>query len=226
MRFVLYFLLVVNVLVFLVGWVSNSAPASESLDSIVDFASGSPLKLIEEVDRNLLREKSEATALAQAKGLCAMAGPFKLLTKADVLVERLLALDVKSDIREVDVPVDHAYWVYLEPEVSRVNALKKLKELQEQNIDSYVIPKNELENGISLGMFNNQDLALARKKEIMKLGYQPKIKNVPRSTTQNWVVVEPEEAQKLGVESWQRMLDGMKGVSYKQNYCPDVASLQ
>jgi hypothetical protein len=56
---------------------------------------------------------------------------------------------------------------------------------QAKNIDSYIIPSGELANGISFGMFNDQSAAQSRLEEIRMQGYQPKLREVERTHSEN-----------------------------------------
>ncbi len=167
-----------------------------------------------------------STANSGSSRLCAFIGPFENLAQGDILVERLAALEVSSRLQDVAVPTQKAYWVYLAPMVTREEALRLLSELQAQSIDSFVIPKGSLANGISLGLFNEKARAVARQRDIVSRGYAAQIKEELRTIQQSWVVADAETASLLGSKAWADLLDGLDEITYKQNYCPDVASLQ
>lgn len=206
--------------------VAGHAPA------IPDKRAGRSLQLLAELDdaarQAMVSDKQrlrQATAVAvTSQPLCTMAGPFAELLRAEYFVERLAALDVSSSIEDVEVPGDVAYWIYLPPRESRKQAFSELRELQAKGIDSYVIPKGELANGISFGMFSRADLASNRLKDMRSQGYAAELKEITRSHKETWVVLAPGQAKRLSQETWQAMLADEENAERRQNFCPPVAS--
>lgn len=158
------------------------------------------------------------------ESLCTLVGPFPSLLKAEYFTERITALNVRAMPKEVKMPAGPGYWVYLKPEPSRREALRVLAELQAKGIDSYVIPKGDLENGISLGMFSQKTLADARVEETESLGLVAKIDIVERTYKEIWVVLNKKEALKLSDTSWAGLMEGYDDLERRQNFCLDVAS--
>ncbi|MGI1677149.1 MAG: hypothetical protein K6L75_00310 [Cellvibrionaceae bacterium] len=156
--------------------------------------------------------------------LCTLVGPFPKLLRAEYFIERLSALDVFSVVYEVEIPGDVGYWVFLPPEESRKKAYNKLRELQAKGVDSYVIPKGELENGISFGMFSRESLADQRLKDMKEQGYSAELKEITRSYKEIWILLQPGRAKLLGENTWLEMLSTDEGIERRQNYCPAVAS--
>lgn len=158
------------------------------------------------------------------KPLCELVGPFSDLDKADEFIERLNGIEVSGGVREIELPSGLGYWVYLKPLRSRKDALRRLNELQTKGVDSYVIPKGELENGISLGMFSQKSLADARLKEMTREGLDPQLKEIERSYREIWVMLDQGEGAKMSKYTWESLLDGTNMLERRQNYCLDVAS--
>lgn len=168
-----------------------------------------------------------ADAIGEVDGpMCVLVGPFTNLAQGDILVERLAALEIKAELQSIPVPTQKAFWVYLPPQESREQALNLLAELQAQSIDSFVIPKGELANGISLGLFNDRARALAKQGEMQSVGYSVEIKEELRTIEQSWVIASAKETSALSTEAWISMIEDLENVGYKQNYCPTVASSQ
>lgn len=163
--------------------------------------------------------------VAKADPVCTLLGPFDELLQAEYAVEHLASLEVSAAIETLEIPGDPGFWVYLSPLPSRKEALRKLHELQAKGIDSYVIPKGDIVNGISFGMYSRAGSAETRQKEVATFGYQADIKEVVRSYEETWVVVQPPEAEKMNNESWQSFMNKRKGIERRENYCPGVASL-
>ncbi|PCK08778.1 MAG: SPOR domain-containing protein [Alteromonadaceae bacterium] len=158
--------------------------------------------------------------------LCEMLGAFPDRLSADDFVERLKAIEVASSVQELELPAGEGYWVYLPPENNRGEALRKLSELQSRGVDSYVIPKGELENGISLGMFSKKNLADARIEQLKSLGLEPKIESIERTYREFWVMLEHREEEKMSDLTWEKTLKDNKMLQRRQNYCFALASEQ
>lgn len=194
-------------------------------------ASAPKIKLLSELDAATLSAlrvsptDQPVSASSPENALCTLIGPFSKLLRAEYFMERLTALELKADVRELEVPGEPSYWVYMPSLGSRKEAFNLLRELQAKGVDSYVIPGGELENGISFGMFSQRKLADQRLAAMRKDGYQAELKEVMRSYQEVWVVLEPGQAGQLSPETWQAMLlEEADEIDRRQNYCPPVAS--
>lgn len=239
MRWIVASLFAINVLA-LIAQLALSHLATPSEDAVADksqaqrIAAGeASLQLLRELDpatrQAMLVSKSGSSsqpinAVAEGQPLCTMLGPFSKLLKAEYLVERLAALDLTSSVQDLEIPGDTSYWIYLPPRDSRKLAFNQLRELQAKGIDSYVIPKGELANGISFGMFSRSDLARNRLDDMRSQGYPAELKEITRSYQETWVVLAPGQRGKLDPASWQQILAENEGLERRQNFCPPVAS--
>lgn len=188
---------------------------------------GTPLQLLTEVERQASpasrQVEKKPLEVADLSGMCSMIGPYGQLLHAEYLVERLHAMDINSQIRSLEVPDGIGYWVYLPPEISEQQALRRLHEVQAKNIDSYLIPSGELAKGISLGMFNERSAAEARLREIREQGYYPEIREITKTISETWVILPVAEAEKVKPEIWMDVLRQHSGLEKRQNYCLGVA---
>ncbi|MFT5083703.1 MAG: hypothetical protein ACI9Y1_001748 [Lentisphaeria bacterium] len=166
----------------------------------------------------------ERQAKLDTRALCDLVGPFEDHDIAKDFVERLGAIEVASIVTDIELPAGPGYWVYLVPEATRKDSLRRLSELQARGIDSYVIPKGELANGISLGMFSKKALAEARVKEMQSIGLIVNVDEIERSYREIWVVLDWGEGAKMSELTWKRVMEGIKLLERRQNYCLDVAS--
>jgi cell division septation protein DedD len=169
-------------------------------------------------------QESEFTAAVNGQAICTLVGAFDRLLKAEYFVERLSALGLSSEIKNIAVEIETWYWLYLPPEASRKEALRRLSEVQQRGIESYVIPSGNLANAISLGTFSKKDLALAMRDTVIKQGYQPEISEVPREQKEIWVFLPQGEASKISAERWAELLSSQDYLQKRQNLCSDVAS--
>lgn len=194
---------------------------------------GDQLQLLAEQEGALLpRAKIHAEAKVgapvvgekQNAEFCTMIGPYSQLLQAEYAVEHLVALGVAAHITPVEIKEGESYWVYLKPEVSEKEALRRLYELQKKNIESHIITKGELANGISFGRYADYVDAEARAAEIKKQGYEVDIKMLPRMIQETWVVVEAGFAEKINETVWLDLLAKESALEKRQNFCLGVAS--
>jgi len=87
-----------------------------------------------------------------------------------------------------------------------------------------VIPTGNLKNGISLGMFSQQERAENVKESILELGYEPEILAEPREQREVWVFLPQGESLKISDERWSELLSGKELLEKRQILCSDVAS--
>lgn len=177
-----------------------------------------------EVNQWVASREAEGTRGDDGRAVCTLVGPFKERLAAEYFVERLGALDVVSSVEMLEVPGDPGFWVYQAPEVSRKAALRRLHELQAKGIDSYVIPKGDLENGISFGLFSDRKRAEEQLEVVQSSGYEADIRTVARSFEEVWVSMAGGEAEKISSEHWFELLNREEDLEKRQNFCPDVAS--
>ncbi|MGH1472583.1 MAG: SPOR domain-containing protein [Cellvibrionaceae bacterium] len=204
----------------------QSALGSPSIELLSEVGSQQSLDLDDEIMSPALKDELPAVPETDKDGnpLCTLVGPFSKLLRAEYFIEKLAALDVPSSVYDVEIPGDVGYWVFLPPEESRKQAYNKLRELQAKGVDSYVIPKGELENGISFGMFSRSELAEQRLKDMTDQGYPAELKEIARSYKEIWVLLQPGQAKLIGENAWLEMLSADEGIERRQNYCPAVAS--
>lgn len=200
----------------------------------VEAVAGGGLQLLaeqEDVSKLQARGRSEVKAESPAASnekpdaeFCTMIGPYDQLLQAEYAVERLVALGAVAHITPVEIKEGESFWVYLRPEVSEKEALRRLYELQKKNIESYVITKGELTNGISFGRFADYVEAEARSVEIKKQGYEVDIKMLPKMIQETWVVIDAGFAEKIDETVWADLLTKESALEKRQNFCLGVAS--
>jgi hypothetical protein len=199
-------------------------PARLSLDT-------PQLQLLQELDAAKLESmhkspsNSGAGRTSQEAALCTLVGPFSKVLSAEYFVERLTTMELKATVESLEIPGEPGYWVFLPSQGTSKQAFAVLRELQAKGIDSFVIPKGDQENGISIGMFNQKALAEQRLEEMKKKGYATEMTEIVRSVKETWVVLPPGQANQLSAETWQQMMyDEEDNLERRQNFCPAVAS--
>ncbi|MAN50367.1 MULTISPECIES: SPOR domain-containing protein [Marinimicrobium] len=231
MRAILAVLVLVNVLLLALhqfGVIPTSGPSGSGEAPVVPPSAPS-LQLLSEASGELplaghSQSDQDQGSVSDALPLCVLVGPFTEHGDADSIGQRLRALDVTAESQNIEVSDGRGYWVHLAPELSQREALRRLHELQAKQIDSYVIPRGELANGISFGMFSRRALAEARRDELQALGYDAKIREVERTHREIWLVMPALQARALSDRLWEELLAEYPTLERRQNLCPGVAS--
>jgi len=237
MRLIFIVLLLGNVAFFLTQFFGKSAPVDNKIVTVEHKNFGNLQTIAERNTKNKQQVAKQQVAKEEAKkaevgasssvneaAKCELIGPFAELLHAEYLVERLTALDVASAVKQVEIADGKNYWVYLKPEMSEKEALRRLSEIQQAKaIDSYIIPSGELANGISFGQFASEKEATDKAEQIRAQGYAAEIKEVPKSHNETWVEVRQKVGQKISEEKWLSLLKEEKAIERRQNYCLGVA---
>ncbi len=155
---------------------------------------------------------------------CILVGPFERLLRAEQFSEHLETLDIVSEVQELEVPSEVHYWIYLSPKSSREEALARLRQLQREGIDSYLVVQGAHTNGISLGLYTRQDLARNRLRDLREQGHDAKLEEIVRYRSENWVVMALDQADKVDGALWVELLNRAPGAEKQQKFCPGVAS--
>ena len=231
MRWIFVTLLLLNAVYFLLkGEVVMHEQPAVSVAMVSSNQSLKSLQLLSEVSKGqqLRPQALELLPLEEptegVESLCTLIGPFSELLAAENILEHLRALEVEATMQNVEVPEGPGYWVYLPPEDSRKAALRRLRELQSRGIDSYVIPKGDLANGISFGMFSQEALADKRLEVMRRQGYNAQMDEVKRSHSELWVMLPAGEVDKVAAEFWLYHAPKESLLERRQNYCLGVAT--
>lgn len=161
---------------------------------------------------------------AEGSELCTMIGPYEQLLQAEYAVERLNALGINAHITPIEIQEGESFWVYLKPEMSEKEAVRRLYELQKKNIESHVITTGELANGISFGRFAEYAEAEVKLNEVKNQGYDVAIKRLPKTIQETWVAIGSGFAEKVDDSVWVDLLSKQSGLEKRQNFCLGVAS--
>ncbi len=237
MRAIFLVLLIVNVAFFSHQAFFNSYEGGLQLtvDEQTANETKNNLQLLSELgDRSVLTKKNDARVAevvpnnvppsAEGGELCSMLGPYEQLLQAEYAVERLAALGIAAHIVPVEIQEGESFWVYLKPEISEKEAVRRLYELQKKNIESHVITRGELTNGISFGRFADYAEAEIKLSEVKNQGYEAAIKRLPKTIQETWVVLDAGFAEKVDESVWVDLLSKQSGLEKRQNYCLGVAS--
>ncbi|WP_448215560.1 SPOR domain-containing protein [Endozoicomonas sp. 2B-B] len=227
MRWIVLVLLFANAGYFVWGYYHQSHKPYRAVNvgDEVSVQAGKRLMLLSEVASELpvqTREKKTTKKVAEAQ--CLVVGPFESSAKADHLQQKLFSLGISSRERSDNEAVLADYWVHIPPRSNRQSAIRLLRELQGQGIDSFVITQGELANGISLGLFSKEVSANEVSRRVQEAGYEPAIKKLPREPETFWLEMTDSEAKKLSVGFWERQADEYNDLKMLEKNCKSVAS--
>ncbi|MBY6191737.1 hypothetical protein KUV22_14985 [Microbulbifer agarilyticus] len=239
MRWIFFLLVVANLGLF--GWfmTAERTPAKTVVVSQADRGADT-ISLVSELDPEDLAARAPAAAAQPpvppvaeadtvADPLCTMVGPFDEAYQGEDVVRRLQALQVEADLRDIEMQGQMRYWVYLAPLNSSKDAFRKLRELQAAGVDSYVIPKGSLENGISFGIFSEIDRAQSLTEELRARGFDAEYREEPQTYLERWVVlssaspaVDGGSPELVGEEFWQQLQLDYPDIGRRQNVCSEI----
>ncbi|WP_334079277.1 hypothetical protein [Microbulbifer sp. M83] len=240
MRWIVLVLFLANVGVF--AWLQTSGHAPVTPDAAVTTAppaeAGDTIRLLSELDRDELESRDSAAPAPRAPAssgalttegragtagaVCTLVGPFEEGYQGEDVVQRLRALQLDAELREVEVPGQMRYWVYLEPLSSRREAFNRLRELQAAGVDSYVIPKGSLTHGISFGIFSERDRAQLLSDELRAQGIDAQMREEPQMIAEQWVVLAPGAADALAGDFWAQLQLDYPELDRRQNLCAEL----
>lgn len=223
MRWIFLTLLMANLAVL--GWYgyqySMSEPVKETPPINETFTEGKRLMLLSE--RKQGQGESSVQARIEPIQRCEVVGPYRDNMDARHMNARVQSVGLKGHILDLNKAGASAqYWVYLEPRPSRAAALKTLKALQKRKIDSFVITKGELANGISLGVFRSKSSADKLEARMKKLGLDVKAKTARSKEREYWV--ELTAGTELHPTLRKRLIGEDKNVAWKRVQCSKKAN--
>jgi len=106
------------------------------------------------------------------------------------LRERGAEVDVRTDERR-EVAL---YWVYFPPRASREAAVEEVVRMRDAGLDDViVVPKGDMANAISLGVFSRTDTRDRRVKDLEARGYEPLVSPRYRTKVATWIDVSAEQ---------------------------------
>ena len=235
MRWILIFLLFANAGYFVWGYYQQSHQNYPEVQAGVDqyvqegkrIVLLSETRLLEKPEPKPVQTKAEpeeSEEIGAKEEQCLVIGPFKSSAKADQLQQKLFSLGVASKERSDNETARSDYWVHIPPLPNRQAAIRLLRELQSQKIDSFVITQGELANGISLGLFSKEKSANEVSRRLLESGYQTAIKVLQREAETFWLEVTVKEAEKLGGRTWSDITEEHNSLKMLEKNCKGIAS--
>lgn len=219
MRWIFFSLVFANLLLLVVYWQQESAPAAPAA-AVNMPADARPLLLVSEVAETLRPAEHKKTVATPGRDdLCYVGGPYADELDARHLLARVSAVGLTGHIKTVEVSSDKPadYWVHVPPRSSREEALRVLKELQKRKFDSYIITQGDLAEGVSLGLFRNKESAYGLRQQVEDAGIPAAVRVVNHAGREYWV--EVVEVSQLNERMRERIQAGDTEISWELVEC-------
>lgn len=232
MRWIFLVLFFANACYFVWGYYQQSHQNYPEITPVVESTTnkGKHIVLLSEVEPKpkkvvpVTTVQSKTPESEQPLQQCLVLGPFRTAKKADLLQQRLFSLGLTSRERSDNEAAGEDYWVHIPPLPNRQAAIRLLRELQGQGIDSFVITQGELANGISLGLFTKEKSANGVSSRLSEAGYETAIKKLKRNPKVFWLEMDADKAGDLGGKLWADISKEYKGLKMLEKSCKGIAT--
>jgi len=223
MRWLFLLLLVLNLFYYV--WHQQQAPlrAKEVAPLAAYHGTQQDIRLLSESGGAPVR-REQVDVVEEIEAVCLFLGGFEREEAARAVEQRLISLDIQSQVQSIDAAAGLDYWVYLAPLASRQASLRQLKELQARKIDSYIITQGDLANGISLGIFPRSDSAESVMQRLREAGYEPVLRELSRAHRSYWVRIAPESRRLADDPLLQSLAQDFNGLQHQLMPCESVAT--
>jgi hypothetical protein len=231
MRYIAAFLLLANVAYF--SW--NQYTARDGIlgpASVVTPPINNGLILLSERNTSTeLLDRNEAQA-AVATGYCALIGLFRNLDDANYFMLGAQELGIGAELELSGELLNPQYRVYIPPLASREEATSTLITLNEElreaelAIESYLITRGELGNGIALGVFDQLSNAEGVQSQALGLGYSPEIGEIPRADGDIQVQLMADNQFPFETDQWLELTRDRPYLKQVENLCETIAQGQ
>lgn len=225
MRWLVLSLLIANA-AFL-GWQLQREPAPpEPAASPTPPGMVNRLLLVGEIDDSVLRERRGPLAVEPSlapsdsvklddvlaampesarEAACYTVGPLEGEAAAEAVRAWLVERDQRVTLRVGERREVARYWVHLPPVSSREAAEDRAREMRAAGIDDiYVIPRGDMANAISLGLYSQRESLERRLRELEDKGFTPSIAPRYRTLTASWLDVAASASRPVPVEALSR----------------------
>lgn len=184
-RFLLIILVLINFL--LIGWFMSNSPVVENNEPALSATNQGTVSIIDGdiIELQLLTELDPTESFGNR---CATIGPLESTTAVRRLRNRLTAYISRIRERRTEARVERGYWVYLPIAESRDAAIEYASQLASMGINDYfVVASGEMQNAVSLGLFNDLPNAEKRQKQLQALGFNPRLGARREYETRYWL---------------------------------------
>ena len=167
------------------------------------------LELVNELTATDSRDDGEA---------CFSIGPLSSLLAQERAEDRLRPFASALRSRQTRADTDRGWWVYLTAG-NRAEAVGLTRRLAEQGVeDFYVVTSGELENTLSVGLYEDIENARSRQARIQALGFDPQLEVRREIVPQFWVDYRIASGERA---PWRFIVRGSPGSRHREVPCWD-----
>ena len=173
--------------------------------------------------------QAAAQTAANPARLCYLVGDFLSVDDASSFLSVVESAGYRALLQLEGEPLPPNYRVYLPPMSSREVATITLDGLGERldeqglQIESYLITRGALENGVALGVFESQSSAAAIRDQVANLGYNVAIEEIPRSSGAVQLLLAKSDFSALDIAEWLDFAGDRVDLTYSENLCETIA---
>ena len=148
---------------------------------------------------------------------CYSIGPLDNSEQVDRVGAWLVSLGGRSVLRVSERREISRFWVYFPPFPNRAEAIERVEQMVEANIeDIYVIPRGDMANAISLGLYSHESSLQRRLTELRSNGYDPSFAPRFESKKASWYDVTFDRDFDYPMEAFG---DAFPGLEATANHC-------
>ena len=224
MRYIVIFLVVANLAYFAWNHTHSVEPALQARESRPLLNNG--LMLVSEFAE---QSAQQARLDEEASRLCSIVSGFTSVDEANTFMAGAREAAFGTLLNLTGQALSSQYRVYLAPASSRSIATITLDGLSERIIEAelavetYLITRGLLENGIALGIFGSATEAESAQRVIAELGYDPEIEEIPQSDGEIQVWLRPTNSGQVENPEWLDLSTAWPDLTRTENLCETIA---
>lgn len=162
---------------------------------------------------------------AELERVCLSVGPFQDSADVDAVISSLGDNVITSSMSESEEPVSADNWVLIPSLGSRKEALKMLKVLQANKIDSYLVTEGVHSNAISLGLFKKASSAQGVLSKMRSAGYEAEIHVIERFEKRYTGVLMAEFEVGSAPKMLSQLIEDAEKINISKSLCEMFASI-
>ncbi len=152
---------------------------------------------------------------------CGDVGYFDKRSQAELLSVKMLAQGVKTEIASEQSNEQAGYWVLIPPQQDREDAVEIAKQLDAAGVaDIWRFTSGELAHAISLGLFRDEERAIARRDQIAGMGFNTEVRPRYREKTQYWLSYKYTGEAPLSDDFWREVDREFTDLQRNEKPCP------
>jgi hypothetical protein len=200
------------------------------LEFIEPKKSNEPKQIVDDSSSNIEKPDEIAAvddAMNELQEVCTTLGPLMSQHDVNQVASVLKSLGIKANSRRSEKKEVLGLWVYLRPAPTREEAERKVQDLVRSGIkDYYIVKSGENTNAISLGVFKQEEKALARINRLRAMGYDPILGRRYRTSPVYWLDFIENSDLQISDEDWKTIVRSRPGLQRLPTACNSIAERQ